>query len=50
MPRTIDIGQDDEFSVSEKLDYILERLDELEEKIDNLNLTSNTGFEGVDEL
>lgn len=29
---------------------IVERLDELETKIDNLNLTSNAGYAEVDEL
>lgn len=29
---------------------ILERLDEIEEKIDNLNLSANAGYESVDDL
>lgn len=42
MPNTIDMGG--ESDVSDKLDLILERLDEIEEKIDNLNLYENPGF------
>jgi tetrahydromethanopterin S-methyltransferase subunit G len=37
-------------TLAEVLDLILDRLDEIEEKIDNLNLSANAGYSEVDDL